>query len=69
MDIVTALYFLVAFIAVFFFDLNVFIERSSFLGYLTLFVMAVFSLAIKQPFTLQVSKRTTPRFIEGISCL
>jgi all-trans-retinol 13,14-reductase len=60
MDIVTALYFLVAFIAVFFFDLNVFIERSGFLGYLTLFVMAVFSLAIKQPFTFQVSKRDYP---------
>jgi all-trans-retinol 13,14-reductase len=60
MDIVTALYFLVAFIAVFFFDLDVFIERSSFLGYLTLFVMAVFSLAIKQPFTFQVSKRGYP---------
>jgi len=60
MDMVTALYFLVAFIAVFFFGLNVFIGRSGFLGYLTLFAIAVLSLAIKQPFTLQVSKRDYP---------
>jgi hypothetical protein len=45
---------------VFFFGLNVFIERSGFLGYLTLFTMAALSLAIKQPFTFQVSKRDYP---------
>ncbi len=57
MDIATALYFTVAFVGVLAFGLNVFIERSGFLGYLTLFIMAVLSLAIKQTFTFQVSKR------------
>jgi Phytoene dehydrogenase and related proteins len=60
MDIATALYLTVAFGGVFAFGLNVFIERSGFLGYLTLFIMAVFSLAVKQPFTFQVSKRDYP---------
>jgi all-trans-retinol 13,14-reductase len=57
MDFAAVLYFSVAVVAVFAFGLNVFVEKSGFLGYLALFLMAVFSLAIKQPFTFQVSKR------------
>jgi len=60
MYIATALYFVVAFMGVLVFGLNVFIERSGFLSYLALFIMAVTSIAIKQPFTFQVSKRDYP---------
>jgi all-trans-retinol 13,14-reductase len=60
MDFAAVLYFSVAVVAVFAFGLNVFVEKSGFLGYLALFLMAVFSLAIKQPFTFQVSKRDYP---------
>ena len=40
--------------------LNVFVKSSGFLGYLVLSFMALSSLAIKQPFTLQVAKRDYP---------
>jgi all-trans-retinol 13,14-reductase len=60
MDIATLIYFVVVFVAVFFFGLNIFIERSGFLGYLALSVMAIFSLVIKQPFTFQVSRKDYP---------
>jgi all-trans-retinol 13,14-reductase len=60
MDIATLIYFVVVFVAVFFFGLNIFIERSGFLGYLALSVIAIFSLVIKQPFTFQVSRKDYP---------
>ncbi len=60
MDVVSFLYFITAFVGSVIFDFDVFIEHSGFLGYSTLFLMAVYSLIIKQPYTLQVSKRDYP---------
>jgi len=60
MDLISVLYFSIATVGSFIFKLNVFVERSGFLGYLVLFFMTLFSLAFKQPFTLQVSKRDYP---------
>ncbi|ADM28598.1 All-trans-retinol 13,14-reductase [Ignisphaera aggregans DSM 17230] len=60
MDIVSIIYFCIAFIGTFIFGLNIFVEESGFLGYFALFLMALFSLIIKQPYTLQVSKRDYP---------
>lgn len=60
MDITSLLYFSTAAVATFIFNLSLFVEKSGFLGYFTLFLMALFSLAIGQPYTLQVSKRDYP---------
>lgn len=60
MDVASLMFFSVGAIAVFIFDLKVFVEKSGFLGYLALFLMAAFSLTVKQPFTFQVSKRDYP---------
>lgn len=60
MDVTSLLYFSIATTATFIFNLSMFIEKSGFLGYFTLFLMALFSLIIKQPYTLQVSKRDYP---------
>jgi all-trans-retinol 13,14-reductase len=60
MDIATVLYFTIATTGVFIFNLDIFIENSGFLGYSALFLMALFSLVVKQPFTFQVSKRNYP---------
>ena len=60
MDVVSHLYFSTATATTFVFNLNIFVERSGFLGYFTLFLMALISLVIKQPFTFQVSKRDYP---------
>ena len=60
MDLTSILYFSVAVIGMFIFGVNVFVERSEVLGYLVLFVMALFSILIRQPYTLQVSKRDYP---------
>jgi all-trans-retinol 13,14-reductase len=60
MDIATVLYFTIAATGVFIFNLDIFIENSGFLGYSALFLMALFSLVVKQPFTFQVSKRNYP---------
>jgi len=60
MDLTSILYFSVAVIGTFIFGINVFVERSGVLGYLVLFVMALFSILIRQPYTLQVSKRDYP---------
>jgi len=61
MDLVSLIYFSLAFISTFILNLNIFLENSGFLGYLALFLMASFSIAIGQPYTLQVSKRDYPR--------
>jgi all-trans-retinol 13,14-reductase len=61
MDLVSLIYFSLAFISTFILNLNIFLENSGFLGYLALFLMASFSMAIRQPYTLQVSKRDYPR--------
>jgi len=60
MMITSALYFTIAAAGTFIFDLHVFVENSGFLSYIALFLMAVSSLFVKQPFTLQVSKRDYP---------
>ena len=57
MDLTSVSYFSIATAGTFVFNLNVFVERSGFLGYSVLFLMAILSLIIKQPYTLQVSKR------------
>ncbi|MGY0287143.1 MAG: FAD-dependent oxidoreductase [Candidatus Methanodesulfokora washburnensis] len=61
MDLVSLIYFSLAFISTFTLNLNIFLENSGFLGYLALFLMASFSIAIRQPYTLQVSKKDYPR--------
>ena len=60
MDVVSLLYFSIATTGTFIFNLNIFVEKNGFLGYFTLFLMALFSLISKQPYTLQVSKRDYP---------
>ncbi len=60
MDVTTIVYFSIASVGIFVFSINVFIDESGFLGYFTLFLMAVFSIVVKQPFTFQVSKRDYP---------
>ena len=60
MDVVSLSYFGIAAVATFIFNLNVFVEKSCFLGYFTLSLMALSSLIVKKPFTFQVSKRDYP---------
>jgi len=60
MELASALYFTVAVVGTFIFNLHMFVEDSGFLSYIVLFLMAVSSLIVKQPFTLQVSKRDYP---------
>lgn len=60
MDITSVLYFSIAIAGAFIFNLAIFVESSGFLGYSVLFFMALFSLTIKQPYTLQCSKRDYP---------
>lgn len=61
MDLTSITYFSLASIGAYFFNLNMFVEKSVVLGYFALFLMALFSLSIKQPFTLQVSRKDYPR--------
>ncbi len=60
MDLTSIFYFSMAAAGTFIFNLNIFVESSGFLGYSTLSIMALFSLIIKQPYTLQFSKRDYP---------
>jgi all-trans-retinol 13,14-reductase len=60
MDLASITYFSVALIGVFILRIEAFVEESGFLGYFALFLMALFSIVVKQPFTLQVSKRDYP---------
>ncbi|HDJ66955.1 MAG TPA: FAD-binding protein, partial [Nitrososphaeria archaeon] len=60
MDLVSLTYFIVAFIATYIFNSEIFVKESGFLGYLALFMMALVSIAVRKPFTLQVSKRDYP---------
>lgn len=60
MDVSSLFYFSIATIGTFILNLHIFVEKSGFLGYFTLFLMALFSLIIKQPYTIQVSKRDYP---------
>jgi len=60
MDLASILYFSFSFICTFLLNSNIFLEKSGFLGYFALFLMASISIAIKQPYTLHVSKRGYP---------
>ncbi|PUA31322.1 MAG: all-trans-retinol 13,14-reductase [Candidatus Terraquivivens tikiterensis] len=60
MDVTSVLYFSMATVATFILNLSMFVEKSGFLGYLALSLMALLSLAIKRPYTLQVAKRDYP---------
>jgi len=60
MDLTSILYFSFAFIGTFLLNSNIFLENSGFLGFFVLFLMASISIAIKQPYTLHVSKRDYP---------
>ena len=57
MDLTSIIYFSIAAVCTFIFNLNVFVEKRGFLGYFALFLMAFLSLIMRRPFTLQVSKR------------
>jgi len=60
MDITSFLYFCLASAGTFVFNVDIFVGNSGLLGYSVLFFMALFSLAIGQPFTLQCAKRDYP---------
>ena len=60
LDVASLLYFSVATAATFIFSLDLFVEKSGFLGYSALFLMALLSIIIKRPFSFQVAKRDYP---------
>lgn len=60
MDLTSVLYFSIAAVGTFIFNLTIFLKNSGFLGYFVLFFMGLFSLIIKKPYTLQFSKRDYP---------
>ncbi len=60
MDFISLVYFCLAFIGTFIFNLNSFVQYSGFIGYLVLFLMAATSVIVKSPFTFKVSKRDWP---------
>ena len=55
-DITSLLYFSIANVATFIFNVSVFMEQNGFMGYFVLFLMALISIIVKQPYTLQVSR-------------
>ena len=60
MDLFSFTYFSIATLGTFLLNVRMFIENSGFLGFFVLFLMALCSLIVKQPYTLQVSKRDYP---------
>ena len=60
MDLASLAYFTVASAATYILDFGLFVEKPGFLGYLTLFIMALISIAAGKPFTFQASKRDYP---------
>ncbi len=60
MDIFTFFYFITALFASLFTKKEIFYENSGLFGYFTLFMMALFSIIIKNPYTFQVSKKDYP---------
>jgi len=60
MDVTSLLYSTLATTGMFTLNLHVFVEESDYLGYLALAIMALFSLAVKQPLTLQAARRDYP---------
>lgn len=65
MDAASFLYFSVAATATFLLSLDAFVRFSGSLGYAALFLMALTSLLVGQPFTFQVSKRDYPEVYWG----
>lgn len=61
MDLASIIFFVIASIVTYLFSSRLFIDNSGFMGYLALLVMAVISLLVKQPYTMQVSKRDYPK--------
>jgi all-trans-retinol 13,14-reductase len=61
MDLTSLIYFGSAALGTFLFDLDAFMKEGGFLGYFALFLMALFSMIAKRPYTLQVSKRDYPQ--------
>ncbi|MCX8170579.1 MAG: NAD(P)/FAD-dependent oxidoreductase [Candidatus Bathyarchaeota archaeon] len=60
MDITSLIFFSLASLCTFIFGLEFFIHQCGFAGYLTLFLMAALSIAVKQPFTFKVAKKDWP---------
>lgn len=60
MDIFSFIYFIAAAIVTYFTDSIFFIENSGSLGYIVLFVMAIFSLIIRRPYTMEGVKSDYP---------
>ncbi|MFH1233023.1 MAG: FAD-dependent oxidoreductase, partial [Patescibacteria group bacterium] len=60
MDLAAIFYFTLAIVGTFIFNFNIFVENSGSIGYFVLFLMALISIIIKQPYTLQVSKKDYP---------
>ncbi|CEG11440.1 putative all-trans-retinol 13,14-reductase [groundwater metagenome] len=60
MDLTSVFYFVIAAAGTFILNLNIFVENSGSIGYFALFLMALFSLIIRQPYTLQISKKDYP---------
>ena len=60
MDVASFAYFCVALVGTYILNLRVFVDKSGFLGYITLSVMALTTMALGRPFTYQVSKRDYP---------
>ena len=61
MDTASTIYFIIATFSTFAFKANLFVEKSGMMGYMVLFIMAVISVLLKNPFTYQVSKKDYPK--------
>lgn len=60
MDIFSFVYFIAAAVVTFFTDSILFMDRSGSLGYIVLFMMAIFSLIIGRPYTIEGAKGNYP---------
>ncbi|MDW8050442.1 MAG: hypothetical protein RMI99_05215 [Nitrososphaerota archaeon] len=65
MDLSSIVYFSLASIGTFIFNLDFFVQYSGPAGYFALFLMAAFSIAIKQPLRLKFLGKTGLKFIGG----
>ena len=60
MVLTSVLYFSLSTILFYYLDVTLVLEKSGFLGYFALFLMAILSIILKRPFTFVVSKRDYP---------
>lgn len=60
MDFASLVYFGLASVCTFIFNLEFFVQQCGFAGYFALFLMAAFSIAAKQPFTFKVARKDWP---------